>query len=105
MVCTVHVYAKHFLKRSAAQMGKTLLSNMCGKARLALAIIRASSLCLRGSRVKWSHWRSGLGFDVVSYSDPDSHSCEWITSPLRGGAVIHPKLWGSGSGYETRFND
>ena len=22
--------------------------------------------------------------EVVSYPDPDSHSCGWITSPLRG---------------------
>ena len=50
------------------------------------------------------HWRSGLGFDVVSYPDPDSHSCG-CTSPLRGGDVIHPLLWESGSGYETRFDD
>ena len=34
----------------------------CGyiRARLSFAIIRAASLCLRGSRVKW---RSGLGFE------------------------------------------
>ena len=31
---------------------------------------------------------------LVLYPDPDSHSCGWITSPL-------PKLWESGSGYET----
>ena len=49
--------------------------------------------------------KSGLGFDVVSYPDPDSHSCGWITSPLRGGDVIHPQLWESGSGYETRLDD
>ncbi|KAL5467466.1 hypothetical protein EMCRGX_G031692 [Ephydatia muelleri] len=37
-------------------------SQTCGyvRARLAFAIIRATSLCLRGSRVKW---RSGLGMD------------------------------------------
>ena len=45
---------------------------------------------------------------VVSYPDPDSHSCGWITSPLRAtlfprsGDVIHPQLWESGSGYETK---
>ena len=41
---------------------------------------------------------------LVSYPDPDSHSCGWITSPLRvprSGDVIHPQLWESGSGYET----
>eukprot|EP00731_Ephydatia_muelleri_P008529 Em0004g867a len=40
---------------------------------------------------------------VVSYPDPDSHSCGWITSPLfpRSGDVIHPQLWETGSGYET----
>ena len=41
---------------------------------------------------------------VVSYPDPYSHSCGWITSPLRGkdsGDVIHPQLW---SGCET-MND
>ena len=32
---------------------------------------------------------------------PDSHSCGWITSPLRSGDVIHSQLWESGSGYET----
>ena len=45
---------------------------------------------------------------LVSYPDPDSHSCGWITSPLRGplsrsGDVIHPQLWESGSGYETNI--
>ena len=44
----------------------------------------------------------GGGADVVSYPDPDSHSCGWITSPPRSGDVIHPQLWESGSGYETR---
>ena len=42
----------------------------------------------------------GGGERVVSYPDPDSHSCGWITS--RSGDVIHPQLWESGSGYETR---
>ena len=34
---------------------------------------------LRGGR--------GGGGGVVSYPDPDSHSCGWITSPLRGKRV------------------
>ena len=29
----------------------------------------------------------GGGGGVVSYPDPDSHSCGWITSPLRGKRV------------------
>ena len=33
--------------------------------------------------------------------DPDSHSCGWITSPLRSGDVIHPQLWELGSGHAT----
>ena len=53
MVCTVYVYAKHFLNRLVEQMGKTLLSNMCGRARLA---------GFGGSLVKWSHWRSHYVF-------------------------------------------
>ena len=36
------------------------LTHFYVRARLAFAIIRATSLCLRGSRVKW---RSGLGMD------------------------------------------
>ena len=32
----------------------------------------------------------GGGGGVVSYPDPDSHSCGWITS--RSGDVIHPLL-------------
>ena len=43
---------------------------------------------------------------LVSYPDPDSRSCGWITSPQRGkrcGDVIHPQLRESGSGYETRM--
>ena len=38
---------------------------------------------------------------VVSYPDPCFHSSGSITSPLRD--VIHPQLWESGSGYETRI--
>ena len=38
---------------------------------------------------------------LVSYLDPDSHSCGWITS--RCGDVIHPQLWESGSGYGTNI--
>ena len=58
--------AEHFLKRIAANLAhmweKTYYSQTCGyvRARLAFAILRATSLCLRGSRVKW---RSGLGMD------------------------------------------
>ena len=37
--------------------------------------------------------------NLVSYPDPDSHSCGW--SPLLGDDVIHPQLWESGSVYKT----
>ena len=107
----LHREAEHFLKRMAANLAhkwEKPYSQTCGyvRARLAFAIIRATSLCLRGSRVKW---RSGLGMDdgaplyyfahlylhnneqnksiavgLVSYPDSYSHSCRWITSPLRG---------------------
>ena len=62
--------------------------------------------------IVYSWWGVGHGGTeegaVVSYPDPDSHSCGWITSPLRAtlfprsGDVIHPQLWESGSGYETK---
>ena len=53
-------------------------------------------------QVRYEKWGGGGGGGgrVVSYPDPDSHSCGWITS--RSGDVIHPQLWESGSGYETR---
>ena len=40
----------------------------------------------------YSHIPSGGS--IVSYPDPQSHSCGWITSPLRGKrfAVIHSAL-------------
>ncbi|KAL5494472.1 hypothetical protein EMCRGX_G015812 [Ephydatia muelleri] len=61
----LHREAEHFLKRMAANLAhkwEKPCSQTCGyvRARLAFAIIRATSLCLRGSRVKW---RSGLGMD------------------------------------------
>ena len=61
----LHREAKHFLKRMVANLAhkwEKPYSQTCGyvRARLAFAIIRATSLCLRGSRVKW---RSGLGMD------------------------------------------
>ena len=60
-----HREAEHFLKRMAtcvASKWKKSYAQTCGyiRARLSFAIIRAASLCLRGSRVKW---RSGLGFE------------------------------------------
>ena len=59
----LHREAKHFLKRIAANLAhkwEQPYFQTCGyvRARLAFAIIRATSLCLRGSQVKW---RSGLG--------------------------------------------
>ena len=61
----LHREAEHFLKRMAANLAHKRdkhYSQTCGyvRARQAFAIIRATSLCLRGSRVKW---RSGLGMD------------------------------------------
>ena len=61
----LHREAEHFLKRMAtyvASKWKKSYAQTCGyiRARLSFAIIRAASLCLRGSRVKW---RSGLGFE------------------------------------------
>ena len=62
VVGMLHREAEHFLKRIAANLahkwGKAILPNVwiCWDH----AIIRATSLCLRGSRVKW---RSGLGMD------------------------------------------
>ena len=61
----LHREAEHFLKRMAANLAhkwEKPYSQTCGyvRARLAFAIIRATSLCLWGSRVKW---RSGLGMD------------------------------------------
>ena len=43
---------------------------------------------------------------LVSYPDPYSNSCGWITSPLlpRSGDVIHPQLLEEGSGYETTIS-
>ena len=61
----LHWEAEHFLKRMAtcvASKWKKSYAQICGyiRARLSFAIIRATSLCQRGSRVKW---RSGLGFE------------------------------------------
>ena len=61
----LHREAEHFLKRMAANLAhkwEKPYSQTCGyvRARLAFSIIRATRLCLRGSRVKW---RSGLGMD------------------------------------------
>ena len=61
----LHQEAEHFLKRmatSVASKWKKFNAQTCGyiRARLSFAIIRAASLCLKGSRVKW---RSGLGFE------------------------------------------
>ena len=66
-------------------------------------IIKLSNCVSLMKMVAWISSRGGRGGGwVVSYPDPDSHSCGWITSPLRSGDVIHPQLWESGSGYETR---
>ena len=69
----LHREAEHFLKRMAANLAhkwEKPYSQTCRyvRARLAFAIIRATSLCLRGSGVKW---RSGLGMDdgAPLYSD------------------------------------
>ena len=53
---------KHVVTSMAAKWDKSY-AETCAfvTARLLFAMVRASSLCLRGSRVKW---RSGLGFDV-----------------------------------------
>ena len=61
----LHREAERFLKRIAANLAhkwEMPYSQTCGyvRARLAFAIIRATSLCLRCSQVKW---RSGLGMD------------------------------------------
>ena len=61
----LHQEAEHFLERMAtcvAGKWKKTYAQTCGyiRARLLFAIIRAVSLCIRGSRVKW---RSGLGFE------------------------------------------
>ena len=61
----LHRKAEHFIKGMAACVAskrKKSNAQTCGyiRARLSFAIIRAASLCLRGSRVKW---RSGLGFE------------------------------------------
>ena len=68
----LHMEAKHFVKRIVANLAhkwEKPYSQTCGsvRARLAFAIIRATSLCLHvnGSRVKW---RSGLGMDDGSTS-------------------------------------
>ena len=61
----LHREAEHFLKHVATSIAvkwDKSYSETCAfvRARLLFALVRASSLCLRGSRVKW---RSGLGFD------------------------------------------
>ena len=61
----LHKEAEHFQKRIAANLAhkwEKTYSQTCGyvRARMVFAIVRATSLCLRGSRVKW---RSGLGMD------------------------------------------
>ena len=61
----LHQEAEHFLKRMATcvpSKWKKSYAQICGyiRARLLFAIIRAASICLKGSRVQW---RSGLGFE------------------------------------------
>ena len=38
---------------------------------------------------------------VVSYPDPDSHSCGWITSPLRGKRVWRTAVLNSVHGHQN----
>ena len=57
--------AEHFLKHMATSIAtkwEKSYAETCAfvRAQLLFALVRASSLCLRGARVKW---RSGLGFD------------------------------------------
>ena len=61
----LHREAEHFLKRMAtcvASKWKKSYAQTCGyiRARLSFAIIRAASLCLRGSRVKCMEKWPGL---------------------------------------------
>ena len=73
----LHREAEHFLKRMAtcvASKWKKSYAQTCGyiRARLSFAIIRAASLCLRGSRVKWREvaWalRMGLGCSLLNHA-------------------------------------
>ena len=41
------------------------------------------------------------GVGVVSYPDPDSHSCGWITSPLRGKRVWRTAVLNSVHGHQN----
>ena len=50
----------------------------------------AMYFCMIGSRVA-----------VVSYPDPDSHSCGWITSPLRGKRVWRTAVLNSVHGHQN----
>ena len=61
----LHREAEHFLKHIATSIAakwEKSYAERCAfvRARLLFVLVRAPSLCLRGSRVKW---RSGLGFD------------------------------------------
>ena len=46
----------------------------------------------------------GGGGGVVSYPDPDSHSCGWITSPLRGKRVWRTAVLNSVQSISIQFN-
>ena len=57
------IYLKHaYVATSIAAKWEKSYAETCAfaRARLLFGLVRASSLCPRGSRVKW---RSGLGFD------------------------------------------
>jgi hypothetical protein len=68
--------AKQLLKRIAGKLAirwKTTYSQVCGyvNARMSIAILRATHLCLRGSRVptkhistRWSQWDDGAGLGL-----------------------------------------
>ena len=69
----VHVHAytcicQTVLKKLSAQMGKTLLANVCGRVGLAFAIIRASSLCLtEGLMGEVEKWCSGRVYHSYAF--------------------------------------
>ena len=65
---------------------------------------------LRGLRCTSIVCRSGAGHSripvcshslLVSYPDPDSHSCGWITSPLRGKRVWRTAVLNSVHGHQN----
>ena len=81
-MCVANCFAPH-TSCSLRKITRLCDAQQCASSRVTFGILNML-VVVRNAPYLYVRIEGDPWIELVSYPDPDSHSCGWITSPLRG---------------------